>query len=228
MRWRFVLVLCACWCCVRAHALQQTVYTCVQFIQALGNHSTTLLLVENDLDCGSDVDRVNATIAAHAGFLISRNVTVQSSGVGPGLLQHAFYPAIIWRYQTADFRLAAGTTLTFYGLLIKNSRNLCPDLVQQSPDGTIVMSNCIKHNYAGVPPSAANSLTTQPRPPWAPRASNSVALLPLGACRRGPPPALCWAAAYEMVDLVTEVVVPGGAAAVRVGGWGVGWGLCHR
>ncbi|KAJ9524715.1 hypothetical protein QJQ45_024338 [Haematococcus lacustris] len=70
----------------------------------------------------------------------------------------------------------------------------------------------------GVPPSAANSLTTQPRPPWAPRASNSVALLPLGACRRGPPPALCWAAAYEMVDLVTEVVVPGGAAAVRVGG----------
>ncbi|KAJ9524332.1 hypothetical protein QJQ45_008586 [Haematococcus lacustris] len=69
---------------------------------------------------------------------------------------------------------------------------------------------------AGVPPSAANSLTTQPRPPWAPRASNSVALLPLGACRRGPPPALCWAAAYEMVDLVTEVVVPGGAAAVRL------------
>ncbi|GFH11651.1 hypothetical protein HaLaN_07184, partial [Haematococcus lacustris] len=72
------------------------------FLNSRTAPNTTLLLVENDLDCGAD--GVNATIAAHAGFLVSRNVTVQSSGVGPGLLQHAFYPAIIWRYQTADFR----------------------------------------------------------------------------------------------------------------------------
>ncbi|GFH21725.1 hypothetical protein HaLaN_19085, partial [Haematococcus lacustris] len=72
-------------------------------------------------------------------------------------------------------RLAAGTTLTFYGLLIKNSRNLCPDLVQQSPDGTIVMSNCIKHNCAG---------SSQPQG----MAGPSTGHQPAGSDPSGPPP----------------------------------------
>ncbi|GFH11646.1 protein kinase domain-containing protein [Haematococcus lacustris] len=164
----------------------------------MANSSVSNIRLESDANFGTDEAR--AMLAQLSGAVVRRNLTISGPSSPPGT-----FPALNMAFPQSNISLAPGVFLTYRNVMLRQILYFAPEIVVNSPGAFVILDSCMRHYYGAFPPQLLNSLPQQRRPAWAP-GTNVVTQLPLGACRRGPNPALCWATAYELVDYADDLL----------------------